>query len=227
MTSDGPTELPDWAVSQREHLEASVVGRFGVHPPWCEPVGRIQFSIDPGPTFGHGGHPSTVLVLAEIDRIEPEGLSVLDVGCGSGVLAIAAALVGADPVVAIDVDPDAVAWAQFNAAANDATVDASATPIADLEGPFDLVVVNVLPSEHESVAKDVARLTSGRLVVRVSAPPVEGKANSELLKFLASSLECSQRDVNLRTGLRSREKRVQIKAPFQIPEILSGSLKHD
>ena len=80
MTSDGPTELPDWAVSQREHLEASVVGRFGVHPPWCEPVGRIQFSIDPGPTFGHGGHPSTVLVLAEIDRIEPEGLSVLDVG---------------------------------------------------------------------------------------------------------------------------------------------------
>ena len=165
MPSDGPPELPDWAVSQRARLEASVVGRFGVHPPWCEPVGRIQFSLAPGPTFGHGGHPSSVLVLAESDRIVPEGLSVLDVGCGSGVLAIAAALVGADPVVAIDVDPDAVAWAQSNAAANDATVDASATPIADLEGPFDLVVVNVLPSEHESVAKDVARLTSGRLVV--------------------------------------------------------------
>ena len=64
-------------------------------------------------------------------------------------------------------------------------------------------------------------------MVRVSAPPVEGKANSELLKFLASSFGCSQRNVNLRTGLRSREKRVQIKAPFQIPEFLSGSLKRD
>ena len=71
------------------------------------------------------------------------------------------------------------------------------------------------------------QIRSGRPVVRVSAPPVEGKANSELLKFLASSFGCSQRNVNLRTGLRSREKRVQIKAPFQIPEFLSGSLKRD
>ena len=74
---------------------------------------------------------------------------------------------------------------------------------------------------------EFGQIRSGRLVVRVCAPPVEGKANSELLKFLASSFGCSQRDVNLRTGLRSREKRVQIKAPFQIPEILSGSLKRD
>ena len=74
---------------------------------------------------------------------------------------------------------------------------------------------------------EFCQIRSGCLVVRVSAPPVDGKANSELLKFLASSSECSQGDVNLRTGLRSREKRVQIKAPFQIPEILSGSLKRD
>lgn len=72
---------------------------------------------------------------------------------------------------------------------------------------------------------EFGQIRSGRLVVRVCAPPVEGKANSELLKFLASSFGCSQRDVNLRTGLRSREKRVQIKAPSQIPEILDGSLK--
>ena len=74
---------------------------------------------------------------------------------------------------------------------------------------------------------EFGQIRSGRLVVRINAPPVEGKANSELLKFLASSFGCSQRDVNLSTGLRSREKRVQIKAPFQIPEILSGSLKRD
>ncbi len=160
MIPDGPTELPDWAVSQRGHLQASVVGRFGVNPPWCEPVGRIRFSIDPGPTFGHGGHPSTVLVLAEIDRLEPEGLSVLDVGCGSGVLAIAAALVGADPVIAIDTDPDAVAWARYNASANSVDIDISTTPVVELEGPFDLVLANVLPSVHEAIARDVLRLVS-------------------------------------------------------------------
>ena len=74
---------------------------------------------------------------------------------------------------------------------------------------------------------EFGQIRSGRLVVRINAPPVEGKANSELLKFLASSFGCSQRDVNLRTGLRSREKRVQIKAPFQVPEFLSGSLKRN
>ena len=74
---------------------------------------------------------------------------------------------------------------------------------------------------------EFGQVRSGRLVVRVSAPPVEGKANSELLKFLASSFGCSQRNVNLRTGLRSREKRAQIKAPFQMPEFLSSSLKRD
>ena len=86
------------------------------------------------------------------------------------------------------------------------------------------LAINVVTRAKRS---EFGQIRSGRLVVRISAPPVEGKANSELLKFLASSFGCSQRDVNLRTGLRSREKRVQIKAPFQIPEILSGSLKHD
>ena len=74
---------------------------------------------------------------------------------------------------------------------------------------------------------EFGQIRSGRLVVRVSAPPAEGKANGELLKFLASSFGCSQRNVNLRTGLRSREKRVQIKTAFQVPEFLSGSLNGD
>jgi len=74
---------------------------------------------------------------------------------------------------------------------------------------------------------EFGQIRSGRSVVRVSAPPVEGKANSELLKFLAFSFGCLQRNINLRTELRSREKRVQIKAPFEIPEFLRGSLKRD
>ena len=72
---------------------------------------------------------------------------------------------------------------------------------------------------------EFGQIRNGRLIVRVCASPVAGKANTELLKFLVASFGCSQRDVNLCSGVRSREKRVQIKAPSQIPEILDGSLK--
>ena len=62
-----PDSLPDWARTQREWLRPTVVGRLGIHPPWCDPVGDVPVSIDPGPTFGHGAHPTTTLVLAEVD----------------------------------------------------------------------------------------------------------------------------------------------------------------
>ena len=132
-----PDSLPDWARTQREWLRPTVVGRLGIHPPWCDPVGDVPVSIDPGPTFGHGAHPTTTLVLAEVDRLAGPGMSMLDVGCGSGVLAIAAARLGAEPVVGIDVEADAVAWTRTNAAANAVDVSASTTPITAVPGTFD------------------------------------------------------------------------------------------
>ena len=169
--------MPDWVLAQREWLRPTVVGRLGIHPPWLDPVGEVPVSIDPGPTFGHGAHPTTALVLAEVDRLAGPGQRVLDVGCGSGVLSIAAALLGAGPVVGIDVDDDAVAWTRANAAANGVEVSASTTPIHDLppsNGPFsyeprtfDLVLANVLPVVHHAIASDVvARIAeTGTLVV--------------------------------------------------------------
>ena len=74
---------------------------------------------------------------------------------------------------------------------------------------------------------EFGQIRSGMLVVRVSAPPSEGKANNDLLNFIASSYGCRRRDVTFRTGLRRCENWVRIKAPFQIPEFLSGSLKRD
>jgi ribosomal protein L11 methyltransferase len=164
-------------LAQREWLRPTVVGRLGIHPPWLDPVGEVPVSIDPGPTFGHGAHPTTALMLAEVDRLAGPGQSVLDVGCGSGVLSIAAALLGAGPVVGIDVEDDAVAWTRANAAANGVEVSASTTPIHDLppsNGPFsneprtfDLVLANVLPVVHHAIASDVvARIAeAGTLVV--------------------------------------------------------------
>ena len=172
-----PDPVPDWVLAQREWLRPTVVGRLGIHPPWLDPVGEVPVSIDPGPTFGHGAHPTTALMLAEVDRLAGPGQSVLDVGCGSGVLSIAAALLGAGPVVGIDVEDDAVAWTRANAAANDVEVSASTTPIRDLPpsngpfsnepGTFDLVLANVLPVVHDAIASDVvARIAeAGTLVV--------------------------------------------------------------
>ena len=168
-----PDSLPDWARTQREWLRPTVVGRLGIHPPWCDPVGEVPVSIDPGPTFGHGAHPTTTLVLAEVDRLAGPGMSMLDVGCGSGVLAIAAARLGAEPVVGIDVEADAVAWTRTNAAANAVDVSASTTPITDVPGTFDLVLANVLPVVHDAIASAVAARRAEQGVLVVSGIPDE------------------------------------------------------
>ncbi len=170
---DGDPEVPDWVRAQREWLRPVVVGRLGIHPPWLDPVGEVPVSIDPGPTFGHGAHPTTALVLAEVDRLAGPDTSVLDVGCGSGVLAIAAALLGADPVVGIDVEDDAVAWTRANAAANGVEVAASTTPIGDVTANFDLVLANVLPVVHEAIAPDVAARVTEAGTLLVSGIPDE------------------------------------------------------
>jgi ribosomal protein L11 methyltransferase len=132
----------------------------------------IPILIDPGAAFGMGDHPTTQLtlraLLAELAS-RPRPLSVLDVGCGSGVLAIAAAQRGADPVVGVDISTAAVEATQANAMANGVThaVDASTTPLADVTGEFDVVLANVLAPALIDMAVDLRRVVApgGVLVV--------------------------------------------------------------
>jgi ribosomal protein L11 methyltransferase len=119
------------------------VGPFWIGPPWIDPPGDVvPVVIDPGRAFGTGAHPTTRLCVELVAELEPQ--SLLDVGCGSGVLAIAAALRGFRPVVAVDVDPDAIDAARRNAAANAADVDvreldATTAPLPET----DVAVANV------------------------------------------------------------------------------------
>jgi ribosomal protein L11 methyltransferase len=101
---------PGWEDRWREFHHGVRIGRFWVGPPWEAIV------IDPGRAFGTGAHPTTRLTLELLQEQEPS--SLLDVGCGSGVLSIAAAKLGFAPVLAIDLDPVAVEVARANAAAN-------------------------------------------------------------------------------------------------------------
>ena len=128
-------------------------------------VGRHQLTIDAGQSFGHGEHPTTQLCLQAIERHVAAKQSVLDVGCGSGVLALAAAALGARPVVAIDLDPAAVAASLANAATNGLDIDVSNAPLSSVERTFDVVVVNMLVAELETIARDVRDRAAHTLIL--------------------------------------------------------------
>jgi ribosomal protein L11 methyltransferase len=123
---------------------------------------RLVVRIDPGPCFGSGTHPSTRLVLAELLAAPPVGAAVFDVGCGSGILSVTAAMLGATSVTAVDVDPDAVTATTANAAANGVSdrVVASTTTAAEVVAGgatrFDLVLVNVTAGVHAVIGPDAA-----------------------------------------------------------------------
>jgi ribosomal protein L11 methyltransferase len=120
----GEQVADDWAERwKRFHKPVLVGGRVFVRPPWAEPrPGTLDVAIDPGQAFGTGSHPTTRLSLELLLGLEPTG-SFADLGCGSGVLAIAAARLGFVPVVAVDHERTAVEATRANAELNGARLD--------------------------------------------------------------------------------------------------------
>lgn len=129
----------------------------------------IELVMEPGASFGSGTHVTTRLCVEAVDRLVTPGATVLDVGSGTGVLGVAAALLGSGDVVAIDIDPDAVRVTRDLAEANgvDDRVTASTDRLADVAGQFDLVLANVLVPVVEELGADIAErvASGGRLVV--------------------------------------------------------------
>lgn len=145
--------------------------RLLLQPAWLPLTGDgdgLVVLLDPGRSFGSGSHPSTRLALAVLEDELRSGDRVLDVGCGSGVLSVAACLLGAAEATAIDVDADAVGVTARNAEANGVTsrVHASSTPVAEVTGAFDVVVANIgLGVLRELAVPLRARLAPGGLLV--------------------------------------------------------------
>jgi ribosomal protein L11 methyltransferase len=152
----------DWEERWRAFHRPVQVGPLWVGPPWERPPGdSTAVVIDPGRAFGTGGHPTTRLSLRLL--LEVETGSLLDVGCGSGVLAIAAATLGFSPVTAVDDDPVALAAARRNARANRVSVELRRGDALQIDLPtVDAVVANV---SWEFAAKLAPRLRARDLIV--------------------------------------------------------------
>ena len=135
----------DWVrASQAQFAPLQVGRRLWIGASWHRaPAARIALRIDPGLAFGTGSHPSTKLALAYLEDEIRGGERILDYGCGSGILAIAAAKLGAALVHAVDLDPEAVETARANALANGVRLTA-ALPDALPAGDYDVVVANIL-----------------------------------------------------------------------------------
>jgi ribosomal protein L11 methyltransferase len=150
-----------WEDRWRDFHRAVRVGPLWIGPPWEEPdPAALAVVIDPGRAFGTGAHPTTRLCLAHL-LDHPRG-SLLDIGCGSGVLAIAAAKLGFAPVHAVDSDPVAVDAAERNAAANGVEIDVRAADALVAELPrVETALANVT---LESVTAVAPRIRAGSLV---------------------------------------------------------------
>ena len=152
----GLARVPAWNVevvaeqnwiqlTQSQFDPIRVSERLWIVPSWheCPDPAAVNLILDPGMAFGTGSHPTTRLCLEWLERNVHAGCSVLDYGCGSGILAIAAARLGAGCVAGVDIDPQAVDAAQANAKRNGVTAafHDSVQPVA---GAYDLVVANIL-----------------------------------------------------------------------------------
>ena len=143
----------DWANAWKEHYHVAHLGdRFVIKPSWREytPLPHeIVIELDPGMAFGTGLHPTTQMCLAALEKYVQPKMSVLDLGTGSGILAIGAAKLGAGSILAVDIDPLSSKAAAENVQANqaDQIVEVRSGSLAESarnDATFDLIVVNIL-----------------------------------------------------------------------------------
>lgn len=162
-------EDKDWI---REWMDQYQPMRFGdnlwIVPSWLTPPepNAVNLLLDPGLAFGTGTHPTTAMCLTWLDQHPPHGKTVIDYGCGSGILAIAAAKLGATQVKGTDIDPQAIIASQDNAQRNHVDIDFALVKHFQAE-PVDCLLANILAGPIKELATEFAHLVKpgGQLVL--------------------------------------------------------------
>ncbi|MBI4281894.1 MAG: 50S ribosomal protein L11 methyltransferase [Chloroflexi bacterium] len=196
-------EEGEWMESWKSHFSVLHMGRIVICPSWMEYTaqpGEVVVAMDPGMAFGTGHHPTTHMCLTELEKMVTPGMKVMDVGTGSGILTIAAARLGADYVLALDIDPLAIKAARANVRANglQRVVKVQRRTLSlgdDTEGNFDLVVANLYTKVILSMAPTLMAqlvpqghlIISGILADRV--PEVERQLEAVGCTFLRMERE--------------------------------------
>lgn len=204
MTMDG-IEDADWENNWKAFYKPMEIGeRLIVIPDWeeADPHGRVALRMNPGLTFGTGSHATTRLCLQALEKLVQPGMKMLDLGCGSGILSIAALLLGADSAFACDIDEKAVDVAYENAALNgvgrekytvragDVTSDQRLRK--EMGGSWDIVVANIVsdviialaPTVGELLAENGVFICSG--IIDDRAEEVKGKLEEAGFAILES-----------------------------------------
>ena len=160
-------EDQDWVRNTQLQFEPMWIAEgLWIVPSWCTPPepDATNIQIDPGLAFGTGSHPTTRLMLRWLARMVKGGETLLDYGCGSGILAIVAARLGARDVGGVDIDPQALRAANDNAAKNGIRIS-FVTPDAASDQPVDIVVANILANPLIVLAPLLTALCSHRLAL--------------------------------------------------------------
>ena len=162
-------EDKDWIREWMDQYKPMLFGRnLWIVPSWLpapDPQ-AVNLMLDPGMAFGTGTHPTTAMCLSWLDLNAPQDLQVIDYGCGSGILAIAAAKLGAKQVRGTDIDPQAITASQDNAERNQVKIDFQL--VKDFKAqPADLLIANILAGPLKELSTEFDRLVKpgGRLVL--------------------------------------------------------------
>jgi ribosomal protein L11 methyltransferase len=197
----------DWVrATQAQFDPIEITPALWIVPTWCEPPNKlaINLRIDPGLAFGTGAHPTTRLCLEWLSRTPLSECSVLDYGCGSGILAMAASALGASDVLGVDIDPQAVETAKLNAEVNAVRVS-YATSSTALDGEYDIVVANILAGPLTVLAPAIAthvRRGGALALAGILTPQIE-RIQIAYAPWIALSVERERDGWVLMTGRRS------------------------
>jgi ribosomal protein L11 methyltransferase len=182
----------DWGIRWRQFFHADqVTQKLMVIPEW-EPIPASLEShvikIDPGPAFGTGQHPTTIMCLLSMEKQCFKGpWTMLDIGTGSGILAMYGVKLGAKRVAAIDIDPEAIRWARRNIELNGllSEIEISSKPLADCEEQFSLVTANLILGTILDLSSHFPRILApkGRLILSGILKEQVKKAEERLFKY--------------------------------------------
>lgn len=185
-----------WMEGWKESFKPIRTARFYIYPPWLSgdlPPDLLPICIEPGMAFGTGQHATTMLCVRALESLDEHGVakgSLLDVGTGTGILAIAASKLGFETVTATDIDPDSIIAAGDNARVNDAPLKLEQGTLPAQGAPFQVVMANIIFYVLRRIIGDLASQTvSGGFVILSGILAEECRDMEELARVFGLSLD--------------------------------------